>query len=262
MSSLAEVVTTGMDVCRMTVQDHGSVLSGLFLTGLVGSISHCAGMCGPFVLSQLGARLEAVPVSRMGEWHRISGAMAVPYHLGRLTTYMALGALAAGAVGHLAGGGETLRWVSSVLLGLAAVGVMAAAFPRAMASLFPHWGWEARWSAAVTGRARSLFDRPVGWRGFALGAVLGFIPCGLLYAALSTAASMGGWLAGAFGMAAFTLGTVPALVAVGVAGHVAAGVWRRPALEFSPWLLLANGLVLGGLAGNMMWKIVEGGGTP
>lgn len=262
MNSLVDAFAQGVEICRVIAFDHWGVLTGLFLTGLVGSISHCAGMCGPFVLSQVGARLENVPLERMGEWHRMTGALVIPYHLGRMCTYMMLGALGAGTVGRIAGGGAALHWVSALLLAVAAVAVVAAAFPRALTLVLPKMSWENRWSALVTARARSLFDRPVGLRGFALGLVLGMIPCGLLYAALSTAASLGNWLAGAMGMAVFTLGTIPALVAIGIAGHVAAGVWRRPALEFSPWLLLANGLVLGGLAGTMMWKIIEGGGTP
>ncbi len=262
MITLTDAVSQGYDICRSTAQDHWGVLSGLFVTGLVGSISHCTGMCGPFVLSQVGAKLESVSVDRMGEWHRIVGALAVPYHLGRMVTYMMLGALAAGALGQVSGGGDILRWASVILLGMAALGVMAVAFPKLGVSIFPTLGVGARWTALVTGRARKLFERPIGWRGFGLGLVLGFIPCGLLYAALSTAATLGNPVSGALGMAAFTLGTVPSLVAVGIAGHVAAGVWRRPALEFSPWLLMANGFVLGGLAVSMMLKIFEGGATP
>ncbi|MFN8928129.1 MAG: sulfite exporter TauE/SafE family protein, partial [Rhodospirillales bacterium] len=30
----------------------------LLLAGLVGGATHCAGMCGPFVLAQVGARLD------------------------------------------------------------------------------------------------------------------------------------------------------------------------------------------------------------
>jgi len=192
----------------------------------------------------------------------VNGALAVPYHLGRMVTYMMLGALVSGAVGRVSGGGLILQWATVALLGFAAFGVVSVAFPKIGLSIFPQWGVEQRWSTLVTARAKQLFERPVGWRGFGLGLVLGFIPCGLLYAALSTAATLGGWFAGAMGMAAFTLGTVPALMAIGIAGHVAAGVWRRSVLELSPWLLLTNGLVLAGLAVNMMWKIFEGGVTP
>ena len=74
-------------------QATGSALYGaLFLAGLVGSLTHCAGMCGPFVLTQVGAGLETVPAAKMTEWTRLRGALLIPYHLGRFTTYVLLGA--------------------------------------------------------------------------------------------------------------------------------------------------------------------------
>jgi hypothetical protein len=262
MTSLANLFSQGYEICRITATDHWGVLSGLFLTGLVGSLAHCSGMCGPFVLSQVGARMEHLPLDKMSEWRRATGAILLPYHLGRMTTYCVLGTLAAGALGHLAGGGVALQWASAVLLSLAAISLITVAFPKLGQALFPHWKWETHWAGWVTSKAKKLFDNPIGLQGYGLGVVLGFIPCGLLYAALSSAASSGDWLAGALGMAAFTLGTMPMLVFVGVLGHVAAGVWRKPALEISPWLLLANGFVLGGLAVTMMVRIFDGGGTP
>lgn len=261
-ASLSDLFAHGYDICRTTALDHWGVLAGLFLTGLVGSLAHCTGMCGPFVLSQVGARLEAVPLERMTEWRRLTGAFLIPYHLGRMTTYGTLGALAAGVLGKVAGGGAALQWASVLLLSLAAVAVVSVAFPKIGKAFDPGWNWESRWAGWVTTQARLLFDNPVGWRGYGLGVVLGFIPCGLLYAALSSAASLGTSVAGALGMIVFALGTVPSLVVVGMAGHVVAGLWRKPALALSPWLLLANGFVLGGLAVTMMARIVERGGAP
>ena len=112
-----------LSVCRVSAADHGGTLAGLFLTGLIGSLTHCAGMCGPFVLSQVAARLETVPAARMREWHRLSGGALLPYHLGRATTYAALGAAAAAASGTLAGGHG--RAIGALLLALAAL-VLAA----------------------------------------------------------------------------------------------------------------------------------------
>ena len=255
MSSLAQAVVQGAAICHAAVSSHGDVLAGLFVAGLVGSAGHCAGMCGPFVLTQVGARLEAVPASAMGEWHRLVGAALVPYHLGRATTYMILGACVAGAVGHLAGGGTVFTGLAAAALGLAALLMLGVAFPRLVPSV---GGVPAVWIGAVTGLARPLFDRPLGWRGMVLGMVLGFIPCGLLYAALAASAAMGSALGGALGMAAFTAGTVPMLVAIGVAGHVASGVWRGAASRLAPWLLMANGLVLAVLSARLIWTLALG----
>lgn len=250
-ASLAQSLSSGYDICRMTAQTQSGALGGLFLTGLVGSLVHCSGMCGPFVLSQIGARLEGVPIAQLTEWRRLSGAALIPYHLGRATTYGLLGAIAASAVGHLAGGGAWLQGASALLLGLAALLLIGMAIPKlhlAAASLSPLNNW-------VAAQAKPLFERPTGFRGYGLGVVLGFIPCGLLYAALAASASLGGWLAGLMGMLAFTAGTVPMLVAVGLAGHVAFRLWRQPFVRLAPWLLLVNGLVLGILAGNSALRL-------
>ena len=259
MSAVADILTQGIDVCRVTIGDHSGILSALFFTGLAGSLGHCSGMCGPFVLNMVGSRLDGIAIDRMSEWTRLSGAAAIPYHLGRMVTYSLLGAIAAGAVGHLAGSGTVLQFFSATLLSLAALALLTTAFPKLAQQLFPHGQWETNWAAAVTARARPLFDNPLGARGFALGVVLGFIPCGLLYAAIGTAATSGNALAGAIAMLCFTLGTIPVLIAVGVAGHVASGLWRRSLMMFTPWLMLANGLVLAGLAGKIVWQMMDKG---
>jgi hypothetical protein len=104
----------------------------------------------------------------------------------------------------------------------------------------------------VGARARPLFGRPIGWRGYLLGLLLGFIPCGLLYAALAAATAGGSALTGAAGMLTFVGGTLPGLFAVGLAGHLAARRWRSQVLRYAPLLLLANAGVLTWLA----WRAV------
>lgn len=248
--SLLAVLADGMSICRVTIAGNGTLIGGLFLTGLVGSLTHCAGMCGPFVLSQVTARLEAVPASRMSEWTRLAGAALLPYHAGRTATYVALGAAAAGAAGAFA------RWsgfrVLAAGLLLAAAGVLLAmAVPRLKAMLAgggtPGW-----WADGIGRLVRPFLANPSGVRGAVLGVLLGFIPCGLVYAALAAAAASGDWLAGALGMAAFAAGTVPVLVAVGLVGHAAVGQWREPMLRWAPLLLVANA----GMLGVMAWRML------
>src|SRR4051812_47429716 len=69
----------------------------LFLAGLSGSAMHCVGMCGPFVLGQVMADAAHVGPGGYGEWRRLAGAALAPYHLGRLTAYAGLGAIAGAA---------------------------------------------------------------------------------------------------------------------------------------------------------------------
>lgn len=244
-------LSAGLAVCRVVVEDHGGLLSSLFVTGLIGSVSHCAGMCGPFVLSQTAARLEQVPAARMTEWHRLGGAALAPYHLGRATTYAALGAAGGAAAGALAGW-SGFRFLAAGLLALATLFLLGMAIPRLKTLLggggAPGESW---WSRSLGHWARPLFSSPTGLRGWALGVMLGFIPCGLLYAALAAAAASGDAMTGALAMLAFAAGTVPALVAVGVIGHFAVAHWRSAMLKYSPLLLLANA----GVLGFMAWQL-------
>ena len=89
-------------------------------------------------------------------------------------------------------------------------------------------------------------SRPGG--GFLLGAALGFLPCGLLYAAIAAAAAAGSAAAGALAMVAFGCGTVPGLVAVGVAGQAAGRAWHRGVAVAAPLVMLANAALLGAMA--------------
>jgi sulfite exporter TauE/SafE len=73
-----------------------------------------------------------------------------------------------------------------------------------------------------------------------MGLLWGWLPCGLVYGALVAAAFAGSAEAGAAAMAAFGLGTLPWLLAAGVA---AARV--RDFLRLSAVRLAAGGAVLG-----------------
>ena len=235
--------------CGQVLQTEGGVLGALFLAGLLGSVSHCVGMCGPFVLAQAGARLERVPAAGMTEWHRLAGAAAAPYHLGRATTYAALGALGGGLAGGLATL-PALRQLAASLLALAAGMFLLGALRQA--GLLSGRGTSDGAAPGWIGRALGpLFAAPVGWRGFALGLGLGFLPCGLLYGALAAAASTGSALAGALGMAGFALGTVPALVATGLLGHLATRRFRAMAGVVVPGLMIVNA----GFLGLMAWRL-------
>lgn len=243
---------SGLGHCRAVIEDQGALLGTLFVAGLAGGAGHCVAMCGPFVLAQSVARLEAVPAADMRQFHRLAGAALVPYHLGRMTTYVGLGALAA----TLAGGLMTaagLKWLSAFLLAMAAVLFLGYGLRR-LASLLPgaSGGGESWWSHHLGRRVRPLFARPIGVRGYALGVALGFLPCGLLYGALAAAAAGGTALAGALAMAAFALGTVPALLVVGFAGHVVGRRWRPLVARATPVLMTLNAALLAFMA----WRAV------
>jgi hypothetical protein len=254
---LLTLLELGIARCAgLAAEGDGALAAMLLAAGLAGGLGHCPGMCGPLVLAQVGARLERVPAARMGELHRIVAAALLPYHLGRATAYGALGAAAAATAGTL-GSMPGLRWLSAGLLLLAAAVFLANALrrfglARARAGR-PGCAAAARkpWARALTARLRALLGTPTGWRGYALGFALGFLPCGLLYGALAAAAASGNPAAGGIGMLAFALGTAPSLVAIGWAGHVAGRALDGPVRRAAPVLMVVNAAVLGYMAWAM-----------
>lgn len=244
---LLTMLNAGLHQCRVAVDGEGGLLASLALAGLVGGVSHCAGMCGPFVLSQVAARLEGTSAARMTEWHRLAGAALLPYHCGRATTYAGLGAISALFAGSLIEG-QGLHWLSAALLLFAALFMLAMAVPALKRLAGQTSGGEGWWSRLLGAVARPLFARPTGWRGYLLGVLLGFIPCGLVYGAAAAAAATGSAVIGALAMLAFTTGTLPSLLAVGLVGHLAGQRWRAGILRYAPLLLLLNAGVLTMLA--------------
>lgn len=235
-------------ICGTAVGQPGLIAS-LFLAGIAGSISHCAGMCGPFVLTQVSARLGRVPVDQFGTWTRLRGAALVPYHLGRLTTYSALGAVAGGVAGAAIRTTE-FRWIASAFLLLAAAlflgQIGADVWPRPVQA--PRARLAGGAIAGLSRALRGLFNDPRGWRGYGLGVALGFLPCGLLYSALAASAASGNAAAGAAGMAAFVAGTFPTLFGLGYGGAVIGRHWQGLLARLAQPMLAINAVVLVALA--------------
>ncbi len=228
--------------CGAAATAHAPLLGALFLAGLSGGATHCAGMCGPFVLALSGARVIGAGSQPLAEWRRLTGAALIPYHLGRATTYVALGIAAAILTGGLA---QTVGypWIAALpLLATAAVFAVTAvgAVVPSLAAASP-----GRFMGGVIGYfAAPLLRDPSGWRGYGAGVALGFLPCGLVYAAVAAAASTGGAVAAALGMLAFVLGTVPPLVAVAWLGALAARRYRTLARYVAPPVMAVNAAIL------------------
>jgi hypothetical protein len=213
--------------------------ASLFVIGLIGSATHCSAMCGPFVFAQVAARLAAAPASAGGEFARLAGAALLPYQLGRLTTYATLGAVAGGLGGQLAAV-TGVRWLAASALVLA-----AALFLLQAAGGWARGGGASSALGAWLGRqVAPLLRDPRGSRGYALGLALGLLPCGLLYGALAAAAASGGAVAGAGSMAAFAVGTMPALVGAGWLGVFFERRWRPALRVIAPPLLVVNAATL------------------
>jgi hypothetical protein len=241
-----------------------ALMGALFLAGLAGGATHCAAMCGPFVLAQASAGAGAGG----GVIRRLSGAALLPYHLGRLLGYAALGALAGGTAGALARVAGLHKALAALLL-LAALLMLGQALRRGAAFLptgparlgdrlapslpgLPGVIGRPLGALLGAGAASPAGDGGPGWgRGLALGLLLSALPCGLLYGALAAAAAAGSALAGALTMAAFVLGTVPALVGVAALGRFFGRRNGRAMQAAGAGLFALNALVLAAMAARV-----------
>lgn len=235
----------------------------LFLAGLAGSV-HCAGMCGGIVSAfSMGAPARAAapafPVAVVTVSAAASLQRTLAYNAGRLASYATAGAMAGG----LAGGARTLAglqawqaggyWIANlmlVLLGLYLAGVFPA-FARV--ETLGHGLW--RRVRPLTGRLLPL-DSPA--KLLAMGAVWGWLPCGMVYSVLLTAMLTGSAGAGAAVMLAFGLGTLPLLGAMGMAGASLRAALQQPAVRSAGGLVVFGFGILGllraagGLPGGWM----------
>jgi sulfite exporter TauE/SafE len=229
--------------------------TGLLLAGATGSLLHCGPMCGGFVMAQVGRRMALAPPGPLCERARLAQSALPLYHLGRITTYALLG-LITGGIGAAFAETPLFRWAVAALLLAAAMMLGMLALRTVGGPLFASNGRAASGAVPFTqrliGPLRRFFDRPLGWRGYGLGMILGFLPCGLVYAALTVAAATGKPLAGALALACFGLGTVPTLVALGLLGHLAGRRWQAFGQKAAPVLLGLNAVLLSALA----WKAV------
>jgi sulfite exporter TauE/SafE len=194
-------------------------LFSMFILGLFGT-GHCIGMCGPLVIGFPG---------RTGKF-----SAHLFYHLGRIITYMVIGAIMGGIGTGLAGiaaltGGDYLAWVARIQVGfslLAAVFLMV--FGLARLDFIREPGWMALASPGRIPGYGKVMKSATSNRGrvqlFWVGLMMGFLPCGLSFAAFSRALAAGGPIRGAGLVFAFALGTLPGLLLLGTG---ASGLARR-----------------------------------
>jgi hypothetical protein len=205
-----------------------AIFGAVFLTGLLGGV-HCAGMCGGIVAALAG----------QGGGKRLSLHLA--YNGGRVLSYAVAGALAgaAGSLGLLLDG---LLPVQSALYVLA--NAMLIGLGLYLAGVSSVVAWIERLGLALWRRiqplTRNLLPADTLPRALALGLLWGWLPCGLVYAVLTTALLTGDALDGAAIMAAFGLGTLPNLLLAGLAVRRMTAATRA-----RPLRMAAGGMVLG-----------------
>lgn len=196
-----------------------ALASSVFVAGLLGSV-HCAGMCGSFACLASGGDGSSGPQALRS---------TAAYNFGRLFSYALLGAVAgaAGAGLDRAGAVAGLARPAAVVAGTLLILWGAASLAAALGVRIPMLDVPPALASRVARAVRSVQERPPAVRAFAIGALSAALPCGWLYAFVATAAAAGSALAGATVMAAFWLGTVPLMAAVGLGAQRLLGRFRR-----------------------------------
>ncbi len=202
----------------------------ILLGGLLGS-SHCVGMCGGF----------AMLVGMNKATFRENLIAQLSYSAGRLMTYCTLGAIS-GYVGlklvrsapQLLNVPAALCLLAGLLLlveGLFATGILK----RRGVAMIPQAG------CLMSPLFASMLKLPGLRNAFSAGLLTGMLPCGLLYAFVSLAASTGDLLRGMSVMLVFGLGTVPMMVATGAGAMLLKIATRQRLMKAAAWCVVLTG---------------------
>lgn len=204
----------------------GPQLLSAFILGLLGG-GHCLGMCGGL----MGALTLAIPAEQRSRRWRL----LLAYNLGRIVSYACIGLL----VG-------LLGWAVASSPGATGMRVAAALLLIVMGLYLAGW-WSGLTRIESLGRGLWRYIQPLANRllpvstlprALLLGALWGWLPCGLVYSTLLWAASQGNAAHSALLMLAFGLGTWPVLLATGLAAERTTTLLRKRGIRMAGGLLV------------------------
>jgi sulfite exporter TauE/SafE len=217
----------------------------IFVVALLGSVGHCIGMCGGFVVAYSTAKIDP-------ESSRFTQSIAhLLYSLGRTASYMFIGAIF-GFLGSAIGFTMTSKGVLFIVIGILMVFIGLSLMGKIkFLTVIEH-------SMAQSPLFKKLFQAVIHSRSmpsfFLMGVLNGLIPCGLVYFFATAAIASGSALQGAIIMAVFGLATVPALFVLGMVSSVLGQLsWRKSVLMAASALVILYGGYTG-FKGVMMIK--------
>lgn len=201
------------------------LLSALIL-GLLGG-GHCLGMCGGL----MGALTLAIPPEQRARRLRL----LLAYNLGRILSYATAGLLIglAGWAVASSPAAMVLRVLAGLLL--IAMGLYLAGWWSGLTRIEALGRHLWRHLQPLASRLMPVSSLP---RALLLGAVWGWLPCGLVYSTLLWASSQGSPGESALLMLAFGLGTWPVLLATGMAAERLTALLRRRGVRVAGGLLV------------------------
>jgi len=225
-----------------------AILVSLINLGLFGGLTHCSGMCGPFVLSQISSRLLLIKAEKYTTFGKLKNFSLISYHSGRICTYSMIGVLS-NIVSTNVREISIFNKISSFFLVIASLLLIKNALNfsinfKFFTNIFKKNGLIFSLKKLKFISLDKLFKEPFGFKGFLLGIILGFIPCGLLYAAFALCASISSPYIALFGCFLFGLSTFPALFITGYSGYVFFNFSKINFTIFAKIIMVINGITL------------------
>ncbi len=182
--------------------------------------------------------------------------LTLSYNAGRIGSYMMAGAIAGGAAGGAASFAASASWqVAAYWI----TNLMLVGFGLYLMNAWAGFVHIEKAGALIWRRLSPLTGKllPINspQKALAAGMVWGWLPCGMVYTAVVMAMLSGSASSGAAIMLAFGLGTLPALLSLGMLGTRLQGWTRKPAVRVASGLLVLSFGLLG------LWR-ASGGALP
>ncbi len=188
---------------------------------------HCIGMCGPIALSLGLTKKQATNYYLQN----------LTYQLGRILTYAFLGAIL-GIIGQgfrMSGFQNILTIITGILLILMAVFSFGG---KDFASKIP---FLSKFLFSVKLNLGKFLQKADYKSRFTTGILNGFLPCGMVYMALTASLAAGGIWQSSFFMFLFGLGTLPFMFAIVLVGNLITQSLRLKVLKIIPVLMIVLG---------------------
>ncbi|MEW6715550.1 MAG: sulfite exporter TauE/SafE family protein [Nitrospirota bacterium] len=182
-----------------------------FTTGILGGFGHCIGMCGPLIAAYTVSGSSSA-VNHFSVTNRFLPHLF--YNAGRITTYMFIGAMMGLAGSFINVAGRISGFQNTIMI---IAGLIMIFMGLNISGITGGMGWLEKNNNLILKAGKNFLQGESLSRYYPLGALFGFLPCGLSYTVFMAASGTGNFLSGMFTMFFFGIGTLPSLLLFGFA---------------------------------------------
>lgn len=202
----------------------------IFGIGLIASVSSCIAVVGGLILTFTATIKRMNPASPKGKLLRAH----LFFNGGRIISYFLLGGVVA-AIGSVLAPSPRIMGILSFIA--AAIMILLA---LDLLGLSGSKKWVPRMPKAWSHRIHDMAERSEWWIPFLLGGLTFFLPCGFTQSMQIYALTTGSFMKGGLTLLVFALGTLPALLGIGVVASMASSRGKA----YRGFMLIAGCLVL------------------